>query len=160
MTCHAVSTVRPTATTTLLFLLYRTHTRPPSYTGNLSTSLPFLVVSVNVGHSETGHPSALSCNIRTKGEGGGAEREVFNGKQNFKMWPNSEMWSIVTRQNYIHETSKSRLTVERLLVTICTAQRSLYVPPRLAHTVYLCVLCGSQNKQPLFPYTTLIDWFV
>ena len=24
----------------------------------------------------------------------------------------------------------------------------------------LCALCGSQNKQPLFPYTTLIDWFV
>ena len=26
--------------------------------------------------------------------------------------------------------------------------------------LYLCVLCGSQNKQPLFPYTTLTDWFV
>jgi hypothetical protein len=25
--------------------------------------------------------------------------------------------------------------------------------------VYLCVLCGSQNKQRLFPYTTLTDWF-
>ena len=25
--------------------------------------------------------------------------------------------------------------------------------------VYVCV-CGSQNKQPLFPYTTLTDWFV
>jgi hypothetical protein len=24
----------------------------------------------------------------------------------------------------------------------------------------LCVLCGSQNKQPLFPYTTLNDWFL
>ena len=31
---------------------------------------------------------------------------------------------------------------------------------RSAHTVYLCVLCGSQNKQPLFPYTTLTDWFL
>jgi len=31
---------------------------------------------------------------------------------------------------------------------------------RSAHTVYLCVLCGSQNKQRLFPYTTLTDWFV
>ena len=28
-----------------------------------------------------------------------------------------------------------------------------------AHTVYLCVLCGSQNKQSLLPYTTLTDWF-
>jgi hypothetical protein len=47
------------------------------------------------------------------------------------------------------------------------AQWSLYVllvkhsvVLRSAHTVYLCVLCGSQNKQWLFPYTTLTDWFV
>jgi len=33
----------------------------------------------------------------------------------------------------------------------------LYVLPT---QLYLCVLCGSQNKQPLFPYTTLTDWFV
>jgi len=25
--------------------------------------------------------------------------------------------------------------------------------------VYLCVLCGSQNKQQLYPYTALTDWF-
>ena len=31
---------------------------------------------------------------------------------------------------------------------------------RSAHTVYLCVLCGSENKQRLFPYTALTDWFV
>jgi len=31
---------------------------------------------------------------------------------------------------------------------------------RSAHTVYLCVLCGSENKQRLFPYTALADWFV
>ena len=31
---------------------------------------------------------------------------------------------------------------------------------RSAHTAYLCVLCGSENKQRLFPYTTLTDWFV
>ena len=30
---------------------------------------------------------------------------------------------------------------------------------RSAHRVYLCVLCGSENKQRLFPYTTLTDWF-
>ena len=47
------------------------------------------------------------------------------------------------------------------------AQWKLYVPPdltftilRSAHTVHLCVLCGSQNKQRLFPYTALTDWFV
>jgi len=31
---------------------------------------------------------------------------------------------------------------------------------RAAHTVHLSVLCGSENKQRLFPYTALIDWFV
>ena len=46
-------------------------------------------------------------------------------------------------------------------------QWSLYVPPvqhstilRSAHTVYLCVLCGSENKQRLCPYTALTDWFL
>jgi hypothetical protein len=40
----------------------------------------------------------------------------------------------------------------------------MYVPKYIvvilhsAHTVYLCVLCGSQNKQRLFPYKTLTDW--
>ena len=32
--------------------------------------------------------------------------------------------------------------------------------PRSAHTVYLCVLCGSQNKQRLFPYTALTGLFL
>jgi hypothetical protein len=31
---------------------------------------------------------------------------------------------------------------------------------RSAHTVYLCVLCGSQNKERLFPYTALTDLFL
>ena len=31
---------------------------------------------------------------------------------------------------------------------------------RSAHTVYLCVWCGSQSKQRLFPYTLLTDWFL
>jgi hypothetical protein len=26
--------------------------------------------------------------------------------------------------------------------------------------VYLCVLCGSENKQRLSPYTALTDWFL
>jgi len=26
--------------------------------------------------------------------------------------------------------------------------------------LYLCVLCGSENKQRLFSYTALTDWFV
>jgi len=31
---------------------------------------------------------------------------------------------------------------------------------RSAHTLYLCVLCGSENKQWLFPYTALTGWFL
>ena len=56
-----------------------------------------------------------------------------------------------------------------------TAQWSLYVPPSghylyrqfniqqfyvLLTQLYLCLLCGSENKQQLFPYTTFIDWFL
>ena len=37
---------------------------------------------------------------------------------------------------------------------------SLYIILRSAHIVYLCVLCGSENKQRLFPYTALTDRFV
>ena len=36
---------------------------------------------------------------------------------------------------------------------------SLYIILRFAHTVYLCVLCGSENKQRLFPYTAVTDSF-
>jgi len=41
----------------------------------------------------------------------------------------------------------------RTVVTICTTSLT-FSSLRSAHTLYLCVLCGSQNKQPLFPYTT------
>jgi len=37
---------------------------------------------------------------------------------------------------------------------------SLYIILRSAHTVYLCVLCGSQNKQRLVPLTPQTDWFL
>jgi hypothetical protein len=46
-------------------------------------------------------------------------------------------------------------------------QQLLYIPffkhsaiQRPAHTVYLCVVCGSENNQRLFPYTSLTDWFL
>ena len=62
----------------------------------------------------------------------------------------------------------------RTVVTICTAQLSLYVPLSghyiyhqfniqqlyvLPTQLYLCVLFGSQNKEPLFSYIALTDWF-
>ena len=48
----------------------------------------------------------------------------------------------------------------RTVVTICTASLTFNNPTFCPHTLYLCILCGSHNKQPLFPYTTLTDWFV
>jgi hypothetical protein len=35
----------------------------------------------------------------------------------------------------------------------------MHIILRSAHTVYLCVLYGSQSKQRLFPYTALTDCF-
>jgi hypothetical protein len=36
----------------------------------------------------------------------------------------------------------------------------LYCKIKHQKMLRLCVLCGSQNKQPLFPYTILTDWFL
>jgi len=44
-------------------------------------------------------------------------------------------------------------------LTVDTVMASGY-SLRSAHTVCLCVLCGSQNKQRLLQYTALTDWFV
>ena len=40
--------------------------------------------------------------------------------------------------------------------TIRSNIQQFYVLP----TQCIYVLCGSENKQRLFPYTTLTDWFV
>jgi hypothetical protein len=39
---------------------------------------------------------------------------------------------------------------------IGTYKNYSYVLP----TACMCVLCGSENKQRLFPYTALTDWFL
>ena len=41
---------------------------------------------------------------------------------------------------------------------VCLLRGTFYIL-RSAHTVYLCVLCGSQNKQRLFQCTALTGWF-
>ena len=46
------------------------------------------------------------------------------------------------------------------MVTIYTASLTLSNSTFCPHTLYLCVLCGSENKQRLFPYTTLTGWFL
>jgi len=47
---------------------------------------------------------------------------------------------------------------ERVYCAVRTG--SLYTILCSAHTVYLGVLCRSQNKQRLFPYTALTGWFL
>jgi len=60
---------------------------------------------------------------------------------------------------FIHQ-SVLRLNFQSPMVTVCTYTLNttkLYVQPT---QLYLCVLCGSENKQRLFLYTALTDWFV
>jgi hypothetical protein len=42
---------------------------------------------------------------------------------------------------------------------VCLLRSTFYILPS-AHTVCLCVLCGSDNKQRLFHCTALTDWFI
>jgi len=42
---------------------------------------------------------------------------------------------------------------------MCLLRGTFYIL-RSAHIVYLCVLCGSENKQRLFHCTALTDWLV
>ena len=52
---------------------------------------------------------------------------------------------------YLHSLHKYNLIIYKLKPSL----RQITL-----RTGFLCVLCGSQNKQPLFPYTALTDWFV
>jgi len=54
------------------------------------------------------------------------------------------------------------LTFQGLAFTLCNMNYRVEQKEilRSAHTVYLCVLCGSQNGQQLFPYTALTDRFL
>jgi len=55
---------------------------------------------------------------------------------------------------YFYPLKPSGHYMYRTVVTICTTRFDITIL-RSSHTVYLCVLCGSQNKQRLFPCTTL-----
>ena len=67
----------------------------------------------------------------------------------------SEQTAIIS----LYSTDWLGFITETECVYCAVRTRSLYIILRSAHTVYLCVLCGYHNKQPLFPYTTLTDWF-
>ena len=42
---------------------------------------------------------------------------------------------------------------------LCTDRFNIQQSHVLPTQLYLCALCGSENKQRLFPYTTITDWF-
>jgi len=62
-------------------------------------------------------------------------------------------------------TNSDYFTVQHWLVGfynwdgVCLLRGTFYIL-HSAHTVYLCVLCGSQNKQRLFHCTALTGWLV
>jgi hypothetical protein len=71
----------------------------------------------------------------------------------------------VTCKDYINKRSSAALfhtytlTFSSLAVTLRTTRfnvKKFYVVP----TLRLCILYGSQNKQQLLPYKTLIDCFL
>ena len=60
----------------------------------------------------------------------------------------------------VYKLRKSIKRCHSLRQICCSRQTSHSTILHSVLTVYLCVLCGSQNKQRLFPYTALTDWFV
>ena len=62
-------------------------------------------------------------------------------------------------------TNSDYLTVQHWLVVfynwdgVCLLRGTFYIL-RSAHRVYLCVLCGSENKQRLFHSTAMTGWFL
>jgi len=53
-----------------------------------------------------------------------------------------------------HKTHKHSVWAERGVVNVKLPTQCMYVL-----CMYVCVLCGSQNKQRLSPYTALTDCF-
>jgi hypothetical protein len=68
-----------------------------------------------------------------------------------------ELWS----QSWEPQTLYTILALWSPVVTMCTTSltfsNSTFCPRSCIH---MHVLCGSQNKQRLFPYTALTDWFL
>jgi hypothetical protein len=59
-------------------------------------------------------------------------------------------------QNFFDSLQHNLLSLAVTLHTKRFNIKKFYVVP----TLRLCVLYGSQNKQQLFPYKTLRDWFL
>jgi len=60
---------------------------------------------------------------------------------------------------YLPHFMSTLLSFQGPVLTSCTTSFWYSTTLRSAHTLYLCFLCGSENKQRLFPYTALTGWF-
>jgi hypothetical protein len=84
-----------------------------------------------------------------------SSRHIFENLSNIKFHKNPTSGS---RDLSIGRTD-GQTDVTKLIVAFRIYGTRLNIP-HSAHTVYLCVLYGFQNKQQLFPYTALTDWFL
>jgi hypothetical protein len=57
-------------------------------------------------------------------------------------------------------TNSDYFTVQHYLTGFYNRDEVCLLRGTFCPTVYLCVLCGSENKQRLFHYTALTDWFL
>jgi len=64
-------------------------------------------------------------------------------------------WAYLLNNNYNHHHQRLVSTYNSLNLSDYYIYHQVYHSANLssAHTVYLCVLCGSENKQRLFSYT-------
>jgi len=62
--------------------------------------------------------------------------------------------------NAFNPLKSSGYYMYRTVVTIRTTQFNIQQFYVLPTQLYLRVLCGSQNKQRLIPYTALTGWFL
>jgi hypothetical protein len=95
------------------------------------------------------HPDSVFFQVQT-------EQYVFDLVENSSFCPHSVFMCFV----WIWEqTAIISLHIINWLIFI-TETECVYCAVRSAHTMYLCVLCGSENKQRLFHCKALTDWFL
>ena len=72
--------------------------------------------------------------------------------------PSLTIWftSLYMSQTLPYTVSLTFWSLRLNLCTTCFNIQTFCVLP----ATHLCVLCGSENKQRLFPYTALTDWFL
>ena len=67
------------------------------------------------------------------------------------LWPSLLHFRVYSSATFTHLTASGHHMYRQF-----NTHKTYALPTQL----YLCVLCGSQNKQPLFPYIALTGWFL